>query len=176
MKLIVFLVLILISCIQCTNPPHIRAAHQIMSSYSTKMESEGFSLVGSGGAMMVDIQEITLDFEICENREISEVRLLFIQKAEELIYQVNSNQNIQQYLHDKPFTSKNISLGISFCKLDGKFVHAPYIAYVFLIPEKNRIFYSIYDEGNDRLKTIYDESYEEALTIYNASKCSGSLR
>ncbi|QLH35869.1 MAG: hypothetical protein HWD61_06770 [Parachlamydiaceae bacterium] len=77
-----------------------------MSSYSTKMESEGFSLVGSGGAMMVDIQEITLDFEICENREISEVRLLFIQKAEELIYQVNSNQNIQQYLHDKPLHQK----------------------------------------------------------------------
>lgn len=162
--IIIFGLILFSACI--SDPPHVKAAHQVMNTFTKKMKTEGLSLRGSGGAMMGDIQQISLGFGIVENRSVDEVRLLFIRETETLLDQVNINANIRPYLHDYPFTSKNIFFKITFCKPDGYFVDPPYIAYVSLMNNRDRIFYSTYNKDKNTLENCFDESYEEALNIY----------
>lgn len=159
------ILLLFTSCV--LDPPHVKAAHKIMNSFTKKMKKEGLSLFASGGSMMGDIQVISLDYETCKSVNIEQARMLFIKEAEALLYQINSDHEIHPYLHDYPFTSRNIFLTIAFCKTDGNFADPPNIAYVMLRTHKDLVCYSIYDEQTERLETVYEEPYEEALKIYN---------
>lgn len=162
----IYLLLILFFCTGCSCPVHVAAAHRVMNSFTKKMEREGFHLCSSGGAMMDDIKQITLDYEICQNVNVDEARIIFIKYAESLLEQVNSDIKIRPYLHNYPFTSENILFGISFCKPDGNFADPPYIADVLLQNKNNRVFYSVHNKQTELLDDVYSESYEEALNIY----------
>lgn len=175
MKYLYFMLLVLFLCSACVlDPPHVKAAQKIMNSFTKKMKKEGLILVGSGGSMMGDIQEINLDYETCQNVNVEQARMIFIKKTESLMYQINSDPEIRPYLHDYPFTSRNIFLEITFCKTDRDFVKPPNIAYVVLRTHKDLVSYSIYDDQTERLATVYEEPYEEALKIYNETISSRS--
>lgn len=168
MKFVYFFLPILALFAQCCSESvHINAAHKVMNSFNKKMKKDKLHLFSSGGAMMDDIQQITLGYEAYKNLNVSDARILFIKKIEALLSEINSDLEIRPYLHDYPFTSRNIFFKISFCKDNGEFVDPPYIAYVSLINIKNRVYYSVYDQRTDMLKTVYEESYEEALKIYH---------
>lgn len=168
MKYVYIILPLLIFLIACMPTlPHVRAAHKVMDSFTKKMKKEGLYLQGSGGAMMRDIQYITLGYEIVQKMTVEEARMLFISKAEALLDQINSDENIRPYLHDYPFTSKNIFFKITFCKPNGEFVDPPYPTYVVLFNHKDQIVYNIYDHQTERLETLYEESYQDALKIYH---------
>lgn len=150
-------------------PAHVKAAHRLMNSFDKKMKTQGFRLSASGGAMMNDIQKIDLDYEICRYLDVSEARLLFVKHAEALLSQINNDSNIRPYLHNYPFTSKNIFLTFSFCKTNGDLVDPPYIAYVAMQTSKNKVRYLVNDEEKNKLKRVYEEPYDEALRIYKES-------
>lgn len=131
------------------------------------MKKEGFNLSSSGGAMMGDIQQITLDYEICLNLNVEEARILFIKHAEALLFQINNDLEIRRYLHNYPFTSRNIFFKLTFSTANGAFVDPPYIAFVTLDTKRNFVRYLVHDIKNDSLKTVYEEPYDDALRIYH---------
>ena len=173
MKLNFFLLLglsIFSSFILCSffNPPHVRAAYNVMESFTKKMKKEGFRSVGSGGAMMDDVQQISLDYEIYQKLDVCQARMLFLKEAEALLHDINCNLKIRPYLHDYPSTCKNIFLTISFVAPNQMFVEPPYIAYVGL--HKDKVVYSTFDKDAGKLVNIYEEPYEQALKIYKDTK------
>jgi hypothetical protein len=147
-------------------PIHVKAAHKVMNAYNKKMENEGFTLSGSGGAMMDDVKQITLHYDIGLKLTLEEARILFVKEAEDLLCSINQNLEIRPYLHIYPFNSQNIYLTLSFCKPSGDFVDPPFIAYVAMDVERNQVCYLIIHERSNALTLVHAEPYEEALRIY----------
>lgn len=159
----IFFIIILNAC--TPTPIHIQKAHDVMYSYSSKMRKLGFSPELSGGAMIDDIQKINLGYITNKNLNLEQARLTYIERAEDLLAQVNSNEEIRPYLRNYPFQSKNIFLSIVFEKPNGDYVDPPNIAYIFNTTKGNVIYY-IYDMQKEQIECIYEESYDEALRIY----------
>lgn len=163
-------ILLLITCLflsGCTTPAHTQLANKLMNSFTKQMNKENLFLLASGGSMMDDIQEISLDYGSYRILNIEEARMFFISKVEALLKEINESQKARPYLHNFPFTSRNVHLTISFYYPNGDWVDSPHIALVSLLNNKNKVAYVIYDKNLQRYETIYEETYEEALQIYN---------
>lgn len=158
----------------CPLPIHVKEAHKLMNAFTNKANEENLFLVGSGGAMMDDIQEIILQYGSNQKLTVDQARMLFVKKAESLLTMINDSQKIRPFLHNYPFTSQNIFFSISFYDADNGLIDPPYIAYVSMDTRRNRIRYLVNDEANDDLKLVYDEPYEEALRIYNEALMQGA--
>ncbi|MBJ7450347.1 MAG: hypothetical protein JHC93_08330 [Parachlamydiales bacterium] len=125
----------------------------------------------AGGSMPYDVEILGYGFNGCKQLQIEEARSLIIKWSEDLIRKVNANEKIRPYLHNYPFTNKNINLAIDLEIVNGgtKYpVDPPYIAFIILTHGKIR--YSVYDEENSFLnsfkgKTVLIETYEEAFKI-----------
>jgi len=117
--------------------------------------------------MMDDIKNITLDYEICKNVDIDEARLLLVKYAEELLLSINLNEKARPYLHDYPFTYKNIKFSLTFVQPDMSFTQKPNITYVTINTSRDhRVDYCTFDQNARKLRTAYKEPYPEALRIY----------
>jgi hypothetical protein len=146
-------------------------ARDIMNSYSIHLyKLRGLELAGSGGSMPADIKKITLQFDSPLELDLVCARRLFIESAEGLLYIVNRDKKIRPYLHDYPFTCRNIGFGIGFMH-KGKWAKNNKIAYVSIV--NSIVFYSIYTE---KLEDLYEEPYEEALRIVQQENAKLSLK
>ena len=125
---------------------------------------------GSGGAMMEDIEILDLRFNSVKKLTISEARKFYVNIIEELISKVNNDKKVRPYLHDYPFTRKNVDIMIVFYNSHNYIKKNLVEENVALIGMtiKGHIIYKIYDHTKDEyhdLVTIHEESYEEALKI-----------
>lgn len=166
-SILLFLSFIFSSCERA--PPHIREADYVMNDFTKKMKNKGLYLIGSGGAMRGDIQKINLGYRIQKKINLEEARILFLTYSEDLLRSINGRKKIQPYLHDFPFTSKNIYFALRFVDNQGNYVEEPYIAYIFINTSKDEIAYFIYDRKKKGLECIHIEPYQDALKIYQES-------
>ncbi len=173
MKIIFPLSITLIFASCFPSPVHVDKAESHMISFSAKMEREGFQLTGSGGAMMDDIKGINLSYQTSQNLNVDEVRILLVQRIEAFLYQINKDCEIRPYLHDYPFSSRNVYFTITFSKKNGDYVDPPFVAYVALMNKRNIIAYYTFDKEKDALEDFHIESYDDALKIYNETLQAG---
>ena len=118
---------------------------------------------------MHDVEKINLSLCTKKRLNVDEARQLFIPLIEKLLSKINTDTNIKPYLHNYPFTSKNLCISLRLEEKNGKKVERPYIADVRLM--FGMVFYSVEDLNDDMLfEHVHEETYEEALKIYNSEK------
>lgn len=169
MKKITPIILLLSCLISCKDEPkHVQAAHRLMNRFTSHMQnSEHFHLSGSGGAMMGDIQQVSLTYESQRDVDINEARRLFVTNSERLLNLINTDTVIRPYLHDYPFEVKNLDFSLSFYSKSHKCIQNEFISYVFFA--RGNICYCNYDMEK-KSQIVFREPYEEALKIVNNSK------
>ena len=126
-------------------------------------EQKHLYLIGTGGQMMDDIQMMMMGFNFYSTANIKTARNLLIEAAEKYLLAINSNEKIRPYLHNYPFTDKNIEIVIYFYKPDGSNIDSGEL--FIAAANRGKIIYYIDCPDRDILKSIYQETYEKALQI-----------
>jgi len=108
------------------------------------------------------IQEITLCFDTKHPYTKEQLREFLIKSSVDLLYQVNENADIQEFLKEKPFTIKNIEIIVYNYDEQGFCLRDPYVSVANI--SNGQLNYSTIDcEDSFKYKNEYEESYEEAL-------------
>ena len=122
-------------------------------------------LVGVGSAIPDNVHGFILDYNSEQKLTIPEARRLFIHGTEKLLYMINNSEELRPFMHEYPFTEKNIDYKLSFHNKDRTFVEPPYVAYVFL--SENKVHYSFNDKNKHLFikEMHFSEPYLEAVRI-----------
>ena len=143
-----------------------RIARGITAKTADKLEEEkGLICVGTGGQMMNDIQMMMMGFQFFQVVSIDTARQLLVDAVEEYLSAINTNKKVRPYLHNYPFTAKNVEIVIYFRNSDGHDV-PPGKLYIAEANQGEMIYYIDYPEKHT-MKSIHEETYEEALKIMN---------
>lgn len=130
------------------------------------------SLIGEGGAMMGDIQEVFAHYIIRKEMSLVDARKLYIEVAEEFIKRYNDDEKIRKYLHNYPFTIENVELDISFENEQGDKPPEGCVAYIYTIKKNEKdgtiLYYRDYKEG--KLSPLHKEPYATAVEIVKNQK------
>lgn len=142
---------------------------EIIQSFSTQMHRElSLHLKGEGGSMHNKIEGIFLDFNAYRKATLDEARAIHLYALNKLAEIINSHEKIQPFLAEKPFSYKNVEIGISFEGINGLPSDGT-IARVFNVGEfaldknKNTIFYNVAKNYLDPSQDMMREPYEEAV-------------
>lgn len=120
---------------------------------------------GSGAAMPGGpIQELTLCFDTKRPYTKEKLRELLIKTANELLDQINKNNEIQEFIKEKPFTIKNIEIVIYNHDQNGRIICDPEIS-VAEISHAKIVYRTIDPQDSFKYKNRFEEGYEEALRI-----------
>lgn len=164
MRILFLIIFLSITAFCNASPKHVQEAERIIRIYTKQMKKDrALYAIGTGGAMMYDVQEITLHFVSYAKLDVAQAREVFVDCCEGLITTVNADEKIRPFLRDYPFTIKNADIMISFQKKSGGHVDSEYVAFVCC--SKNFIHYAYHDNDKDMLTRITKEPYEEALRI-----------
>ena len=124
------------------------------------MKQKNICLVGTGGRMMHDIQVMDMGFYAYREVDLTTARELLVSVVDEYLANINGNEEIQPYLHDHPFTAKNVEIRIWFFNPDGS--NLP-IDKLFAVESIDGILsYHLSDSKRISCITIHKETYEEA--------------
>lgn len=143
-------------------PDYEKIADDITEKTAKKLkEKKNLYLIGTGGGMMHDIQMMAMSFHFYQEVDLKKARELVVYAANEYLLDINNNEEIRPYLHEYPFTAKNVEIVIFFYNPDGSKV-APGKIKVAAVKRGKVVYYIDYPEQYT-LKSIYEETYEEAL-------------
>ncbi len=152
-------------------PMHCKLSDKIYFAYNKEMcKRNRLSLVGKGGAMMGDIQQVDAFYDSYERLNVEEARRLFVDVAEGYISRYNQNEEVRPYLRNYPVTIDNFRIRIGFENENRQHMDGGYVALVSYINAKRRIFYSGYDHETKKFTDLHEESYETALEIVQQEK------
>ncbi|MCH9625438.1 MAG: hypothetical protein S4CHLAM123_06120 [Chlamydiales bacterium] len=141
-----------------------KISNRIAGSYVTEFaKPRELMLSGYGGAMMDDIQEISLRFLSFRALNIDEARVLYVEMMEEFLCRINHHEEIRPYLHNFPFDINNVALTIGWINSDRKITRDGHMALMF-IGNNHTIYYEAYN-STEGFYTLHKESYEEARRI-----------
>jgi len=121
--------------------------------------------IGSGGSMMHDVKKLALSFNCYHPLSVDDSRALIVKCVNEYVKSVNDDKEIRPYLHDYPFTEKNIELVIFFYE-DNQFtkIEPGQVSNVSTI--NGKVFYKTRSaEDQYKRETLHEESYAEAVRI-----------
>ncbi len=173
MKLIIFLSLMLLiftafimSNKQCDYPiPKDEQLVDYILAKTAKLIKEKYKLYpcGTGVAMPGGpIQKLALYFTTSYPHSKEQLRKLVIKSAHELLNAVTENNEIQEFLKERPFTIKNIEIIIYNHDKDGRGLRDPEIS-TTEISQGILTSRTIDPENSFRFKNKFEESYEDAL-------------
>lgn len=128
---------------------------------------KGLRLIGTGGRMMDDIKMMNMGFEFFSPLDITKSRELLLSIIKKYLIAINNNEKIRPYLHEYPFTAKNIEIDIWIRNPDGSSVSLDMIYYISAI--NGILYYYIDDPEKYSRKTVHQETYEEALKIITSA-------
>ena len=168
MKLLFYFIAIttLCSCSFFTEsrPEYVKIANKITNETGKKLkEQKNLHLAGTGGGMMHDIQMMMMAFQFNQIVDMETARELLVYSGEEYLHAINSNVEVKPYLHDVPFTSKNIEIVIYFHTQSYETVPSGEISIAAI--EEGLIVYYIDDPERYTIQSIHEESYEDAVKI-----------
>ena len=176
MKFIIILVSALtlfsaVMCYSCSWPSvnYVKLSHKITNRTAKKLKQEkGLILIGTGGGMMNDIKMMMMGFNYYKVVDIDEARKLLIYCVEEYLNAINGDEKVRPYLHNYPFTAKNIQIDIYFKNPDGSKVAQGQINIAGA--DEGKMIYYIDSPEKYLLKRVREETYEEALKIVSSQK------
>jgi hypothetical protein len=116
-------------------------AYEMLALSTKKIKKEyGLRCVGTGLSMPGGpIRKLYLDFSVKGPLSQDALRNLLIKCAQAVVSCVNSNEEIQQYLYEKPFTVNNVRIVIYNHDKKNNWVYDPYIG-LSLPTSINQIF------------------------------------
>ena len=117
--------------------------------------------------MMDDIKKMTMGFQYYGEKSVDEARELLVYSVECYLTAINENEEIRPYLHNYPFTSKNVEVDIYFRKIDGHTV--PIGEINVASSNQGLVTYFIDNPEGTALQEYHEESFEEAQRIYYES-------
>jgi hypothetical protein len=166
--LIMFVVFCLFGCSSFghQSPRYVKLAHEITEKTAEKLKGrKDLFLVGTGGKMMNDIQAMDMSFDFYQEVDLKEARQLVVHIIKEYLSDINGNKEIRQYLHEYPFTAKNVEIRIFIFEPNGT---DPPLDKIYLISAINGIltYYLDLPETYSR-RPICKETYEDALKQVN---------
>ncbi len=162
-----FVCLVLMSCSKPSPKPKnekLAIANQVSKECAQTLSKRyGMVQSGQGGAMMYEIEDLFLAFDIHRSLSKEEARAMLIDCAHELITTVNHNSEIQKYLLPGGFNQKSVQIQI-YIKPDHQKNYYPDLgvcAYNF-----GKLTYHSYDPDNKYVyKSRERETYEEAVAL-----------
>lgn len=146
-----------------------KIADKITEKTARKLQKEKhLFLVGTGGQMMHDIQMMAMSFYFYQEVDLTTARELIVHVITEYLSDINNNEDVRPYLHEYPFTAKNVEIRIWIHKPDRT---SPPLDKIYYMSSIDGIlhYYLNLPETYSRL-SICDETYEEGLKIVNAQK------
>lgn len=147
-------------------PDYEKIADNITEKTAKKLkEQKNLSLVGIGGKMMNDIQAMDMSFEFYQEIDLIQARKLIVCVIYEYLSDINSSKELKPYLHEYPFTAKNIEIRIWIYNSDKSRLPAENIYYISSI--NGMLEYYIRSEPH---QPVYEETYEDALKIVNSCR------
>lgn len=147
------------------SPVYIKLAHEITEKTGNELkEQKNLYLVGTGGRMMDDIQMMAMSFDYYQEVNLETARELIVYSIKEYLSAINSNMEIRPYLHEYPFTAKNVKITIFFFNSNRSSLPLEKIECVASVNSKLRYYI-----GSNYHQPICEENYEEILqkTISN---------
>lgn len=171
-KKILFLLFLIIGGCSCSGlkpTNYVKIADNITDKTAKKLkEQKRLYLVGTGGKMMGDIQAMDMGFFFYQEVDLKEARNLIVYVINEYLFEINNHEEIRPFLHEYPFTAKNVEIDIWVKASDGT---RPSQGKIYYISASNGIinYYIRLPEEQSR-KSICEETYEEALQIINSQK------
>ncbi len=137
-------------------------AHKITIKTAQKLRDEkGLYLIGTGGQMMGDIQMMYMGFQYFQPLDVEIGRDLLVCSIQSYLNEINNNEKVRPYLHEYPFTAKNIEIDIWIRNSDGSKVASDKIRHLHAA---DRIL-SYHMDGTEEYsrETVHEETYDEAL-------------
>lgn len=169
-NLIIAALFTLSACNSTQDPEYVKFANNLTSQFCSEVSKpKGLALTGYGGALMYDVKKINLHYDSHECLNLEEARKLYVEIAEKYLAYINDNEDIRPYLHDYPFTIKNLELAIAFRGRSGKRCNNGCIAFIFRNLKTSEIIFRTSDEDGKKLIPFHQEPYEEAKRIVESS-------
>ncbi len=101
------------------SPRYVKLADRITEQTARKLQKQkNLCLVGTGGQMMDDIQVMDMSFFYYQEVDLKTGRELIVNAINEYLLAINSNKEVRPYLHEYPFTAKNVEIRIFLYKPD----------------------------------------------------------
>ena len=95
------------------SPRYVKLAHEITEKTAKELKAQkNLYLIGTGGQMMDDIQMMAMSFNYYQEVNLKTARELTIYAVNEYLSTINNNKEVRPYLHEYPFTAKNIEIRI----------------------------------------------------------------
>ncbi len=136
---------------------------------SNLQKNEPIIMIGLGGSKN-NLKKETIRISLMLNKVLTkkECRKLIIKCAESYLNDINSDNELKQYLYQYPFAYKNLEISIFLKKPDGSDINYPDIRVISLYNDK--ISYDIQDPNSKYKYITSQEPYEEALRIVQTEK------
>ncbi|PCI76478.1 hypothetical protein COB21_04300 [Candidatus Aerophobetes bacterium] len=146
------------------SPRYVKIAHKITDDTAKKLAKEkNLVLIGTGGGMMHDIQMMAMSFNFYHEVNLQEARELVVYAIREYLSDINSNEKVRPYLHNYPFTAKNVEVRIFLYEPDRNTLPPGKIHCI----SATHGSISYYVRGSEKYsrKNICEETYEQALKM-----------
>ncbi len=140
------------------SPRYVKLAHEITEKTAKELKAQkNLYLIGTGGQMMDDIQMMAMSFNYYQEVNLKTARELTIYAINEYLSAINNNKEVRPYLHEYPFTAKNVEIRIFVYNPDRSELPLEKIYCIECI--NGDLEY--YTRANPR-QAIYEETYEQA--------------
>lgn len=156
------------NCQNKTGSPHVKYTYKEINKFKKHaFKKYGVVLWGHGGGFMNQINKIDLSFYIKKEKSLDEMRDMIVNLANDFITQVNSNNEIKQYLVEIPFSSDHLKLSVALFDKNRKFIlnseesKEKKISLVSLI--ENDIYYKAAHKEGSPMQLICKETFQEAI-------------
>lgn len=148
------------------NKDYVRKINRAQRAANASLKQQGYKRCATGGSCYGDLRLYAEDYDAYHDQfaTIDEARLFIVEKAEAYMKVVNEDKEVRPYLHNYPFTARNLQLSFYFRDKNYKLISESYISSVRV--NTGRVFYERRNPGEDWGRTIHTESYEQALALY----------
>ena len=148
------------------SPRYVKLAHKITEKTAKQLkEQKNLFLAGTGGGMMNDIQMMAMGFDYYQEVDLASARELVLYTLDKYLMNINNNVEVRPYLHDYPFTAKNIQIRIWIYNPDRSELPLDKIYCITAIDGMLE-----YYTRSDPYHPICEETYEEALQKANLNQ------
>ncbi|MCE5294366.1 MAG: hypothetical protein LLF94_07100 [Chlamydiales bacterium] len=149
-------------------PNYVEIAHGITAKVAKKIHNEKNLLpIGTGGGMRGDIKMMAISFSYQQEVDIPTARELLVYCVEEYLSAINADEKVRPFLHNFPFTAKNIEIRIFFSTKNDEDVPVGKLSIASAI--KGGVRYKA-NNHNYTLDILREETYEEALKLIQQNK------
>jgi hypothetical protein len=170
---LLILLCLLLSC--CETPPerpvsYITMANRLLSKTAKQLKIEKDLIpIGDNGQMMGDIKTMGLSFNYYHLLNLEKARELLLYASNVFLKNINENKEIRPYLHNYPFTQKNIELVIFICQANGNEPNLGDLS-VLTLRRGSLTFKLSAPNKSSHCPILHEETYETGLEIYQNSK------